>query len=81
MGKCIFQLLKDHMVMYISRDIDSFQDGETFFTADNKVLTIHRIQGGKNMKMVSNKYIKIKYVKKNRSSAAKTVQTITIISV
>lgn len=39
------QLLKDHMVTYISRDIDSFQDGETFFTADNKVLTIHRIQG------------------------------------
>lgn len=38
------QLLKDHMVLYKARDLDSFQDGETFFTTDSRVLTIHRIQ-------------------------------------
>ena len=44
----ILQLLKDHMVLYRDRDVDSFQDDETFFTADSKILTIRRTQDGKS---------------------------------
>jgi len=42
------KLYRDHMVTYGERDVDSFQDGETFTTADGQILTIRRIQKGCN---------------------------------
>ena len=34
------------MIMYTSRDQDVIQDGETYTTADGKVLTMKKIRGG-----------------------------------
>ncbi|WAR06644.1 BGH3-like protein [Mya arenaria] len=45
-GTHISRLYRDHMVMYGERDVDSFQDGETFSTADGQILTIRRIHKG-----------------------------------
>ena len=53
MKRLIFQLLKDHMVLYKDRDIESFIDGETLFTTDSKVLTVHRRQEGKKLRKTS----------------------------
>ena len=39
-------MFKDHMIMYTSRDQDVIQDGETYTTADGKVLTMKKIRGG-----------------------------------
>ncbi|KAH3797145.1 hypothetical protein DPMN_150720 [Dreissena polymorpha] len=41
--------------MYAVRDMDSFQDGETFTTADGAILTVKKIKNGILMSLVLGK--------------------------
>ncbi|XP_052254628.1 uncharacterized protein LOC127860548 isoform X2 [Dreissena polymorpha] len=43
-GTHVSRLFQDHLIMYAERAIDSFQDGETFSTADGAILTVKKIQ-------------------------------------
>ncbi|XP_060585787.1 uncharacterized protein LOC132741599 isoform X2 [Ruditapes philippinarum] len=37
------KFFRDHLVVYTQRDLDTFQDGETFTTADGELLTMRKV--------------------------------------
>ncbi|XP_045209356.2 fasciclin-1-like [Mercenaria mercenaria] len=37
------KFFRDHLIVYAERDLDSFQDGETFTTSDGEILTMRKV--------------------------------------